>query len=241
MNKGQSDSKNEKQNNQVVKQKLKCYHCRRLGHVICYCWELKGPPRSDGKNPAGFVSQWRKQKGHTNDRNHNVIADRLGNKNDKCNESSDSGVVNCSLLADFTPFVLEGSVSKETDSESAKTVKILRDTWCIQSLIVTSALPTGDTATGEDVLITGIFGSNRVPLHKFYLKSDLITGFVELGAIDQLLFGSVSLLLGNDLARDKVKPSGCIVVDKPQESVTDNLGLNETTTSCVVTRAMKKK
>ena len=28
MNKGQSDSKNEKQNDQVVKQKLKCYHCR---------------------------------------------------------------------------------------------------------------------------------------------------------------------------------------------------------------------
>ena len=69
----------------------------------------------------------------------------------------------------------------------------------MQSLILTSALPTGDTATGEDVLISGIFGSNRVHLHKFYLKSDLITGFVELGAIDQLPFGSVSLLLGNDL------------------------------------------
>ena len=32
MNKGQSDSKNEKQNNQVVKQKPKCYPCRKLGH-----------------------------------------------------------------------------------------------------------------------------------------------------------------------------------------------------------------
>ena len=73
------------------------------------------------------------------------------------------------------------------------------------------------------------------------MKSDLITGFVELGAIDQLPFGSVSLLLDNDLAGDKVKPSGCIVVDKPQENVTDNLGLDETLTSCVVTRAMKKK
>ena len=78
-----------------------------------------------------------------------------------------------------------------------------------------------------------------MPLHKFYLNSDLITGFVELGTIDQLPFGSVSLLLGNDLAGDKVKPSGCIVVDKPQEDVTDNLGLDETLTSCVVTRAMK--
>ena len=64
---------------------------------------------------------------------------------------------------------------------------------------------------------------------------------MELGAIDQLPFGSVSLLLGNDLAGDKVKPPGCIVVDKPQENVTDNLGLDETLTSCVVTRAMKKK
>ena len=132
-------------------------------------------------------------------------------------------------------------MSKETDSESAKTVKILRNTGCMQSLILTSALPTGDTATGEDVLISGVSGSNKVPLHKFYLKSDLITGFVELGAIEQLPFASVSLLLGNDLAGDKVKPSSCIVVDKPQEDVTDNLGLDETLTSCVVTRAMKKK
>ena len=85
------------------------------------------------------------------------------------------------------------------------------------------------------------FNSNRVPLHTLYLKSDLITGFVELGAIDQLPFGSVSLLLGNDLAGDKVKSPGCIVEDKPQENVTDNLGLDETLTSCVVTRAMKKK
>ena len=64
---------------------------------------------------------------------------------------------------------------------------------------------------------------------------------MELGAIDQLPFGSVSLLLGNDLAGDKVKPSGCIVVDKPQDDVTDNMVLDETLTSCVVTRAMKKK
>ena len=48
-----------------------------------------------------------------------------------------SGKVNCSLPAEFTSFVLEGSVSKDTDSESAKTVKILRDTGCMQSLILT--------------------------------------------------------------------------------------------------------
>ena len=53
-------------------------------------------------------------------------------------ESSDSGVVNCSLPAEFTLLVIEGSVSKKTDSESAKTVKILRDTGCMQSLILTS-------------------------------------------------------------------------------------------------------
>ena len=58
-------------------------------------------------------------------------------------------------------------MSKETDRESAKTVEILRDTGYIQILILTSVLPTGDTATGEDVLISGVFGSNRVPLHNF--------------------------------------------------------------------------
>ena len=174
MNKGQSD-------NQVVKQKLKCYHCKKFGHVISDCWELKGSPKSDGKNPPDLFLNEKKQDGHTNYRNHNVIADRLGNKNDKCNESSDSGIVNCSLPAEFTPFVLEDSVSKETDNESAKTVKILRDTGCMQSLILTSALPTGYTATVEDVLISGVFDSNRVPLHKFGLKSDLSEGFCGTG------------------------------------------------------------
>ena len=62
MNKGQSDSKNEKQKIQVVNQKLKCYHCRKLGRVISDCWELKGSPTSDGKNPARFVSQWKNKR-----------------------------------------------------------------------------------------------------------------------------------------------------------------------------------
>ena len=46
-----------------------------------------------------------KTRGHTNYRNHNVIAARFGNKNDKRNESLDSGIVNSSLPAEFTPFV----------------------------------------------------------------------------------------------------------------------------------------
>jgi hypothetical protein len=45
-------------------------------------------------------------------------------------------------------------------------------------------------------------GCFNVPLHRIYLKSDLITGPVIVGVRHNLPFEGVSLLLGNDLKRD---------------------------------------
>ena len=43
-----------------------------------------------------------------------------------------------------------------------------------------------------------------MPLYKFFLKSDLISGYVTVGIRPDLPVKGVSLLLGNDLAGDKV-------------------------------------
>jgi hypothetical protein len=50
----------------------------------------------------------------------------------------------------------------------------------------------------------------NVPLHRIYLKSDLVTGPVIVGVRHNLPFEGDSLLLGNDLAGKKVS---CICSD----------------------------
>ena len=55
------------------------------------------------------------------------------------------------------------------------------------------------------VLIQGVeCGFVNVPLHNIYLSSDLVTRLVGVGIRPSLPFKGVHLLLGNDLAGDKV-------------------------------------
>ena len=49
-----------------------------------------------------------------------------------------------------------------------------------------------------------------VPLHKVFLKSDLISGHVIVGVNPDLPVKGVSLLLGNELAGDKVMVNPCV-------------------------------
>ena len=64
------------------------------------------------------------------------------------------------------------------------------------------------SATVDFVFIRGIEGKIvSVPLYSIFLKSDLITGQVEVGLRSSLPVKGVSLLLGNDLAGGKVVPS----------------------------------
>ena len=61
------------------------------------------------------------------------------------------------------------------------------------------------TSSGTSVLIQGVkCGFVYVPLHDIYLPSDLVTGLVAVGIRPYLPFKGVHLLLGNDLAGDKV-------------------------------------
>ena len=61
------------------------------------------------------------------------------------------------------------------------------------------------TSTGASVLIQGVeCGFVNVPLHNIYLSSDLVSGPVAVGIRPALPFKGVHLLLGNDVAGDKV-------------------------------------
>ena len=88
-----------------------------------------------------------------------------------------------------------------------------------------------------------IGSSTTIPLHRVELQSDLISGIVELGVTSSLPVAGIHLLLGNDLAGDKVRVEP-VVSEKPHESPeTESLedefpGLFP---ACVTTRSMTKK
>ncbi|MDA3078823.1 DDE-type integrase/transposase/recombinase, partial [Campylobacter sp. JMF_06 NA1] len=124
-------------------------------------------------------------------------------------------------------------------------VTILRDTGASQSLILAEILPFCDKSySGSSVLIQGVeCGSLNVPLHNIKLKSDLVTGPVTVGVRPSLPFPGVHLLLGNDLAGDKVVVNP-VVTDTPVlDYVPDSneQEIPELYPSCAVTRAMAKK
>ena len=87
----------------------------------------------------------------------------------------------------------EGFVSID-DNTAPKPIRILRDTGASQSLLLEGVLPLSEnTSVGA-----------TVPLHRIYLKSDLITGPVIVCVRHNLPFEGVLLLLGIDLAGGKV-------------------------------------
>ena len=72
-----------------------------------------------------------------------------------------------------------------------------------------------NTSSETSVLIQGVeCGFVNVPLHNIYLSSDLVNGPVAVGIRQALPFKGVHLLLGNDLARDKVVVNP-LVTDTP--------------------------
>lgn len=108
-------------------------------------------------------------------------------------------------LADFAPFVMEGFVSLAGSSHGVP-VKMLRDTAASQSFILEGVLPFSDkAAVGSEVPVLG-FGMKDIGvlLHKVCVKSDLVSGEVNVEVHPRFPIQGVSFLLGNDLAGGKV-------------------------------------
>ena len=145
----------------------------------------------------------------------------------------------------YEPFLSDGSESLNSDFAQSTTIKILRDTGASQSLILADTLPFSEkTSSRTSVLIQGVeCGFINVPLHNIYLSSDLVTGLVAVGIRPSLPFKGVHLLLGNDLAGDKVMVDPLLTstpcVDQPPDHIEQEIP--DLYPSCAVTRAMAKE
>ncbi|VDI24762.1 Hypothetical predicted protein [Mytilus galloprovincialis] len=129
----------------------------------------------------------------------------------------------CDYMEEYKPFMSDGFVSI-VDDTTLQPIKILRDTGASQSLLLEGVLPLSEkTSVGASVLL-----------------QDLITGPVVVGVRPNLPVEGVTLLLGNDLARNKVVAEP-IVTSEPVVDVKSPEDDAELYPACVVTRAMARK
>ena len=213
-----------------------CNYCKKTGHIISECLALKRKKEReniDSAKPTGLTSL--KAKPQSCIQEENPILTRT------CKES----VSEDSIMEIYEPFLSDGFVSLNSDSAQSTPIKILRDTGASQSLILADTLPFSEkSSSGTSVLIQGVeCGFVNVPLHNIYLSSDLVKGPVSVGIRPSLPFKGIHLLLGNDLAGDKVVVNPLLTstpcVDQPPDPIEQEIP--DLYPSCAVTRAMAKK
>ena len=142
------------------------------------------------------------------------------------------------LESTYLPFLSEGLVSL-TEARETFPIRILRDTGATQSLMVQDVLPYLDHCpTGASELVQGIeLSIARVPLHRVFLKSKLVSGFVTVGVRPLLPLEGIDFILGNDLAGSRVNLQPELqVVDEPEQDETARLF-----PSCVVTKSAARR
>ena len=207
-----------------------CNYCKRTGHIISECLHLKRKKeKQEGLKPTGLTS--------------------LRSKPQSCVKEEDpiqtERPETDSVMEIYEPFLSDGFVSLNSDYAQSTPIKILRDTGASQSLILADTLPFSEkTSSGTSVLIQGVeCGFVNVPLHNIYLSSDLVTGLVAVGIRPSLPFKGFHLLLGNDLAGDKVVVNPLLTdipcIDQPPDPIEQEIP--DLYPSCAVTRAMAKK
>ena len=162
-----------------------------------------------------------------------------------CIEDEISPNTESDYMENYKPFILEGVVSLVGDENSSQKVKILRDTGATQSLMLDSVLPlTENSFKGANVLISGVeMGVLEVPLHEVNIKSSLINGNIVIGMRPSLPVQGISLILGNDLAGEKVMVDPRVVEKPRDDEKTERLAekFPGIFPASVVTRSMKVK
>ena len=243
--------------------KTPCEHCGRFNHKSEDCRIAKNKLQKDVK-PTGLtslkglkVSPFNESENSKGvkvkpliDRNHFVEKNK-GIKvnplhNDKsCIEDKISPNTESDYMENYKPFISEGVVSLVGDENSSQKVKILRDTGATQSLMLDSVLPlTENSFTGANVLISGVeMGVLEVPLHEVNIKSSLINGNIVIGMRPSLPVEGISLILGNDLAGEKVMVDPRVVEKPRDDERTEKLAekFPGIFPASVVTRSMKAK
>ena len=209
-----------------------CNYCKQPGHIVSDCPVLKRKrEKQEGFKPTGLTSLKLTPQSCIKDQIHVQV---------KVPETD-------SVMEIYEPFLSDGFVSLNSDFAQSTPITILRDTGASQSLILADTLPLNfseKTSSGTSVLIQDVeCGFVNVPLHNIYLSSDLVKGPVAVGIRQTLPFKGVHLLLGNDLAGDKVVVNP-LVTDTPcmdQSPDPIEQEFHNLYPSCAVTRAMAKK
>ena len=195
-----------------------CFYCKKDGHRMSECLKLKKKKEKEGLGATREVS------------------DALASVQLKS--------VPCVVDEHYKPFMSTGFVSLTASSERVP-VRILRDTGASQSLLCADALHFSDESfVNSEVLVKGVEGGAvRVPLHSIELSCDLASGPVVVGVLPTLPVEGVTLLLGNDIAGEKVVPypikSATPVSDNSTEELVKEMP--EVFSSCVVTRSMARE
>ena len=208
-----------------------CNYCKQSCQIVSDCHVLKRKrEKQEGLKPTGLTSL--------------KLTPQSYFKNQNPAQAKEPETD--SVMEIYEPFLSDGFVSLNSDFAQSTPIIILRDTGASQSLIfLADTLPFSEkTSSGTSVLIQGVeCGFVNVPLHNIYLSSDLVIGPVAVGIRQTLPFKGVHLLLGNDLAGDKVVLNP-LVTDTPcmdQSPDPIEQELPDLYPSCPVTRAMAKR
>ena len=243
--------------------KTPCEHCGRFNHKSEDCriaknklqkevkptglTSLKGlkvSPFNETENSKGVKVKPLIDRNHFVEKNKGIKVNPL--HNDKsCIEDEISPETESDYMENYKPFISEGVVSSVGDENSSQKVKILRDTGATQSLMLDSVLPlTENSFTGANVLISGVeMGVLEVPLHEGNIKSSLLNGNIVIGMRPSLPVEGISLILGNDLAGERVMVDPRVVEKPRDDEKTERLAekFPGIFPASVVTRSMKAK
>jgi len=142
---------------------------------------------------------------------------------------------------EYKPFVSDGLVSLVGKESEAKPVHVLRDTGASQSLLLEGLLPLSEsTSAGSNALLQGVgLEVISVPLHIIHLTSQLVCSPVMVGVRPSLPVPGIALLLGNDLAGDKVMVDPCVSRNPQLNSVQEVVP--SVFPSCAVMRAGRRR
>ena len=201
---------------------LTCFHYGKKGHIKAKCFKY--------------------QKGNNKGQVRGAILVRAGESESETESLSEvRGLIgHKSNLDDFKWYGSVGSVLLPGCSKEVK-VKILRDTACVQLLILETTLPEDMVAEGRESVLLGGFPDSVVacPLVTVRLDSSLIKGPVKVVVVKTLPVKGIDFLLGNYLAQNKLSINPIIVYKPEEEKVNCNF-LEEIFPVSAVTRSKSK-
>ena len=229
----QSKSSSSKPQSSNWSSSVRCSFCKKPGHILSDCFILKRR-----QEQQSFETQKSGTVGHIS--THNSTPNTVTAVKDV-----EKHLIEFSMES-FKPFIHDGSISLSSDFSNSTPIKILRDTGASQSLLLLNTLPFSDSSyTGTNVLIKGVNSKDfeSIPLHSIHITSKFVSGPVTIGVRESLPYRDIQLLLGNDLAGDRVIINPLITAKPCVDQTFDQSEQDDSHLypACAITRAMSKK